>query len=130
MSFKRKGINGERDLIHKFWLQGWAATRVAGSGSSQYPSPDIIAGHSGRRLAIECKLTIDSKKYFPYDEIRLLNYFATTFGAEPWIAIKFQKKQWIFIATEDLLETKKSFVVTQELVEQKGLSFEDLVDTA
>ena len=32
MSRKGKGINAERDLIHKFWGNSWAAVRVAGLG--------------------------------------------------------------------------------------------------
>ena len=64
MSFKSKGINGERELVHMFWNRGWACLRIAGSGSSKYPSPDILAGNKLRKLAIECKITKDQKKYF------------------------------------------------------------------
>ena len=56
MSRKSKGINAERDLIHKFWnVEGWSAVRVAGSGSMKYPSADVLATNKLRRLAIECK---------------------------------------------------------------------------
>ncbi len=127
MSVKRKGINAERDLIHKFWEHGWAAVRIAGSGSSQYPSPDVLAGHQGRRLAIECKVTIDDKKYFPEKEIRLLLYFATAFGAEAWVAVRFLRKPWVFLSIEDLEQTKMSYVVSQEIVERKALSFDELI---
>jgi Holliday junction resolvase - archaeal type len=41
---KSKGSKAERDLIHLFWSKGFAAMRAAGSGSSQHPSPDILAG--------------------------------------------------------------------------------------
>ena len=44
MSRKSKGINAERELIRLFEdTNKWSACRVAGSGSSRYPSPDIIA---------------------------------------------------------------------------------------
>ncbi len=128
MSRKSRGIDAERDLIKKFWANGWPAIRSAGSGSMQYPSPDILTGKNGRRLAIECKLTSDTKKYFPINEIRELKYFANSFGAEAWLAIKFPKKQWIFFTPEDLKITDKSFVATVELGELKGISFEELID--
>ena len=54
---KRKGTNAERDLIKLFWSVGWAAVRVAGSGSMQFPSPDLLVGNKIRRLAIEVKTT-------------------------------------------------------------------------
>ena len=124
---KARGTSAERDLIHRFWDSGWAAMRAAGSGSSQYPSPDIVAGKYGRRLAIECKLTSENKKYFPNEEIRLLNYFAKTFCAEAWIAVKFPKKEWMFFNPEDLDTTDKNFVASVKLAELKGLSFEELI---
>ncbi|MBN1175011.1 Holliday junction resolvase [Candidatus Woesearchaeota archaeon] len=126
---KAKGTQAERDLIHKFWDSGWAAMRAAGSGSSQYPSPDIVAGKYGRRLAIECKITKETKKYFPSEEIRLLNYFSKTFCAEAWVAVKFPKLDWMFFNPEDLNEAGNSFSASVGLAELKGLSFEELIKT-
>ena len=128
MSKKSRGTDAERDLIRKFWSEGWPAMRAAGSGSMQYPSPDILTGKNGRRLAIECKLTSSKKKYFPISEINELNYFAKHFGAEVWLAIKFPKHQWVFFTPEDLESTGKSFAASLELAELKGLSFEELID--
>ncbi|MCF7798665.1 Holliday junction resolvase [Candidatus Woesearchaeota archaeon] len=124
---KRKGTNAERELVRTFWKEGWAAVRVAGSGSSHYPSPDILVGREGRRLAIEAKITVDEKKYFPQDEINQLNYFARTFGAEAWIAVKFNGTPWAFFSLEDLCATTKSFVISKTDVDLKGLSFEDVI---
>ncbi len=125
---KRKGTNAERDLVRTFWKNGWAAVRVAGSGSSHYPSPDILVGREGRHIVIEAKITIDTKKYFPQDEITQLKYFAKIFGAEAWVAIKFTGIPWAFFSVEDLSETTKSFVATKELVDIKGLRFEELTE--
>ncbi len=124
---KRKGTNAERELVRTFWKNGWAAVRVAGSGSSHYPSPDILVGREGRRLAIEAKITVDDKKYFPQDEINQLKYFANTFGAEAWIAVKFIGILWVFFSLEDLNETTKSYVISKTDVDLKGLTFEDLI---
>mgnify|MGYP005840629425 CR=1 FL=1 len=127
MSKKSRGSNAERDLIHKFWASGWAAMRSAGSGSSQYPSPDVIASNNTRKLAIEAKLTTEEKKYFDAQEIKELQYFAEKFGAEAWVAVKFFRKEWVFIALEDLVSTGKHFVVTQEVADRRGLLFEELI---
>ncbi len=128
MSKKSRGINAERDLIKKFWANGWAAMRAAGSGSQQYPSPDIIVGREGRRFAIESKLTTEKRKYFPREEIRDLEYFASTFGAEPWLAVKFKGKEWYFFHPEDLIQTEKSYLATEDLASMKGILFEELIE--
>ena len=75
MSLKSKGINAERELIHKFWGVGWGAVRVAGSGSMRYPSSDILAAnrsnskqliltHFSARYKSELELGEDAKNYF------------------------------------------------------------------
>jgi len=128
MSKKSRGTNAERDLVHKFWGEGWACFRAAGSGSTQFPSPDIIAGNKIRKLAIEVKLTTEEKKYFTSEEINGLEYFSEKFGAEPWVAVKFYRQEWVFLTVEDLQSSGKNFVVTKELSTRRGLSFEDLTN--
>jgi len=128
MSKKSRGTNAERDLVRMFWANGWAALRSAGSGSQQYPSPDVLVGKEGRRLAIESKLTIEKKKYFPRNEIRDLKYFASIFGAEPWLAVKFQGEPWYFFHPEDLVKTEKFFVASLNQASMKGLLFEELIE--
>lgn len=126
MSTKSKGINAERELIHLFWSNGWTAIRTAGSGSMKYPSPDILASNIKRKLAIEAKITKDQSKYFTYDEIAQLKEFASKFGAEPWIAVRFKNQDWAFLAIEDLQQTSNNFVVSAELTKLKGLTFKEL----
>lgn len=124
---KSRGSSAERDLIHKFWSESWAAMRAAGSGSSQFPSPDIIASNNIRKVAIEAKVTIQKKKYFTKKEIAELKYFSEKFGAEPWVAVKFPQKKWFFVLLEDLEETNASFAVDIPLAERKGLTFEEFI---
>jgi Holliday junction resolvase len=127
MSKKSRGINAERDLIHKFWSEGWAAMRAAGSGSSQFPSPDVIAGNHSRKLVLEVKLTTEQKKYFSKEEIRHLKFFAATFGAEPWVGVKFFRKPWQFFSLEDITSTSKNYVITIDDCDIKALDFESLI---
>ena len=127
MSRKSKGTNAERDIIHRFNDNGWVAIRSAGSGSMQYPSPDILAGNNLRRLAIECKAINDTKKYFTSKEIEELVFFANKFGAEPWVGIRFDWIDWFFLTIEDLEKKDKSYFIDLHTAKRKGLSFEQLI---
>jgi|TARA_B100002003_G_scaffold248795_1_gene283412 Holliday junction resolvase len=127
MSTKSKGSNAERELIHKFWANGFAAIRSAGSGSMKYPSPDILAAKNGRVLAIECKITKKQNKYFERKEIEDLLKFSKIFNAEPLIAVKFKGFDWFFLRVGNLKETKKLFVIDVKLAENKGKSFENIL---
>ncbi|MEK6916280.1 MAG: Holliday junction resolvase Hjc [Nanoarchaeota archaeon] len=124
---KRKGSNAERELLNMLWAASWAAIRSAGSGSMHFPSPDILAGNGIRRLAIEAKATKDIKKYFSPEEIKQLINFAQYFGAEPWLAIKFSSS-WVFVNPEDLRKTANNLAFFEKDAENKGLSFEKVVN--
>jgi holliday junction resolvase Hjr len=123
---KSKGSKVERDLIDLLWENGWAAIRSAGSGSMHYPSPDVLTSNRIRKLAIEVKATKDNKKYFPKDEIKQLLNFCNYFGAEGWLAIKFNRKEFIFINPEDLQETNSNFVFHIKNYDN-ALSFKELI---
>lgn len=127
MNAKAKGTNAERELIHLFWGKGWAALRVAGSGSSSYPSPDILASNASRVLAIECKSSGDLSRQLPKPQIDDLVYFAKRFGAEPWIGVRFNAMKWAFFAPDDLKKTNTGFSVSVSMVREKGLTFEQLL---
>ncbi len=128
MSYKSKGSNAERELIHAFWKKQYAAFRSAGSGSNAYPCPDIIAGNNIRKFAIECKSTKSIKQYLTRKEVTELITFGKIFGAQVWFAIRFDRLQWFFLTPDDLDETEgENFVVSIELAKRKGLSFEELV---
>ncbi|MBD3354609.1 Holliday junction resolvase [Candidatus Woesearchaeota archaeon] len=129
MSYKSKGINAERELIHLFWKNEWTAVRVAGSGSQKYPSPDILASNNLRKLAIETKISKSSYRHFSSKEISELKEFSERFGAESWIAIKFNRKGWFFLSLEDLKETEANYSISLDIAERKGLAFSDLIET-
>ena len=125
---KIKGSKAERELVRFLWDANWAAVRVAGSGSCHFPSPDIVARNRQRTLAIECKTTKEDKKYFYPDEINQLREFSNTFGAEPWIAVKFRGEGWKFVMLEDLKQTGASWLIDGWVVKNKGLSFSQLIE--
>ena len=126
MNVKSKGTNYERELVHLFWKTGeWAAMRVAGSGSMQYPSADILAGNILRKLAIECKSSKSEHIYIPKQEVEALKEFAGLFGAEPWIAVRFAKTNWHFVSMDNLEFTENNAVITTGNIKQKGLLFSE-----
>lgn len=123
---KSKGSNAERELVQMFNGIGWAAIRVAGSGSSRFPSPDVLASNGSKVLAVECKSTKSKYQYLELSQLRQLKQFAKVFSAEPWIAVKFSTN-WRFFKPEDLSQTKKKFGVTNE--SQKAKFFSDITRT-
>jgi Holliday junction resolvase len=127
MSRKSIGITGERELVRRFWENGWASIRSPGSGSSRLPSPDVIAGNKTRKIVIEAKITRSSKKYFDAEEIGQIRKFGEVFGAEPWVAVKFRGEDWLFINLEDLNISGKSYVISREIAKRKGLLLEEVI---
>jgi holliday junction resolvase Hjr len=124
---KAKGSAGERELVKFFNENNYVAIRSAGSGSQKYPSPDILAANAIRRLAIECKVTKDQKKYFTNEEIEQLKLFSQKFGAESWIGVKFGGEDWYFLMLEDLKDSGKMFTVDLQLAKLRGLRKSELV---
>ncbi|KHO46142.1 MAG: holliday junction resolvase, archaea type [archaeon GW2011_AR3] len=127
MSHKSKGTAGERELVKRFWDNGWAAIRSPGSGSSRLPSPDIIAGTRTRKIVIEAKMTKDDRKYFEDEEIAQIRKFGEVFGAEPWVAVKFKGEDWLFLTLEDLAKTEKGSAITKDIAKIKGLLLEEVI---
>lgn len=128
MSRKSKGINAERELVHLFQQNGWSSVRIAGSGSSKYPSPDVLASNAIRRIAIECKTLKEGKKYFSEEDIDQLKQFSSKFGTESWIGMKFGRMPWYFLSLDDLEKTGKNMAISTDLAQKKGLKFEELIE--
>ena len=85
------------------------------------------AGNKTRKLAIECKSTKKQVKYLSQDDLTQLRDFASIFGAEPWIGIRFDVLKWYFISLEDLKTEKQMYAVSLALAKTKGLLFEELI---
>ncbi|MBT3408168.1 Holliday junction resolvase [Candidatus Woesearchaeota archaeon] len=124
---KSKGSKAERELIHLFWKNNWAALRSAGSGSTKYPSPDILASNNIRKIAIEAKSVKNNYIYINKKQIFELIEFSRMFGCEYYIGAKFEKKGWYFLSIDDLKETEKSFCVNFKEHKEAGFSFNELI---
>ena len=127
MSSKSKGSKAERELLHLFWSKGLGCIRSAGSGSMKYPGPDLIVSNKVRVLAIECKSTKKTKKYLDKYDVEQLKEFCDIFGAEPWFALRFARKDWLFLSLDDIEKTENGYVIDLEVAERKGLLIDELI---
>ena len=128
MSSKSKGSQAERELLHLFWSKGWACLRSAGSGSMKYPGPDLIVSNRIRRLAVECKTTKSNKQYLDKHDVGQLKEFCNIFGAEPWFAVRFSAKNWLFLGLEDIEKTETGYVIDSKVAERRGILLEELIN--
>ena len=128
MTTKSKGSRAERELLHMFWKNNFACLRVAGSGSVPLPVTDLLAGNGKRWLAIECKSIARTSKFLYPENIKEVIQFASIFGAEPVLAIRFDKKGWFFLNPRELEKTKSNnYNITYNICLSKGKKFEELI---
>ncbi len=124
---KAKGSNAERQLVAKFWKNGYAAIRVAGSGSSRFPCPDVLASNGQKTFAVEAKATKTDYQYFRKDQIEQLINFSQVFNAEPILAVKFSSSWHFFYLTSLSITKKGEYAIKKRDVETIGMSFEKLI---
>jgi len=124
----QKGVTAERELIDMFYENGFAAMRAAGSGVSRKPSADVVAGNGEKIFALECKSSSKDYVHLSYDEIVKLVTFAQKFGAVPYVAVRFEGKDWIFLDIGKIRYTKgKNFKVSKDFAYKDGKRFEELI---
>ncbi len=122
MAAYRKGANAERELIHKLFDLGFSVARIAGSGSTSLPSPDIIALTPEKRLAIECKFWNSEYLHIPVKEMEQLSQWAKRAGTEMFVAWKIPNKGWFFLGPDHFNKTDKNFIVSKKTAMKKGIS--------
>lgn len=127
MSSKSKGTKAERELLHMFWAKCFGCLRSAGSGSMKYPGPDLVVSNKVRTLAIECKSSKDKKIYLNDYDVKQLKDFCNIFGAEPWFAVRFARKEWLFLSIEDIEKTENGYVIDSKVAERRGLLIDELI---
>ncbi len=128
MKLKAKGLNAERELVRLFNEKDWRAVRVAGSGSTKYPAPDVIASKGSRRIVVECKTTKSTNQYLDVKQISELKEFARSLLAEPWVGVRFNGQPWLFVSVEDLDQTDSRYVISLARAKLKGVLFEELIE--
>jgi len=106
----QKGSKGENELGGLFGDRGYAWLRQAGSGTADRQLPDIAVGNGKHFIVMEVKRWgHQDYGYLTKKEVNDLIYFAKKFGAEYYIAARFNRKPWQFKKKEEMHETKKSY---------------------
>lgn len=121
---KAKGTLHERSLKHLLEEKGFFVVRASGSGADGV-SPDLIALHTTKKLAFECKawknsLHLEKKKI----EI-MLNWQAAT-GIPFFVAWKVPHKEWRFFPITVLNETDKGYSLSLNDA-HLGMTLEDVL---
>ncbi len=119
-----KGANAERELIKLLFERGFAVARVAGSGVSSLPSPDIIALKPGKQLAMECKAWSQAYLSIPLQQMDELSSWARVSGTEMFVAWKVPHKGWFFLQEKHFTKNPKFYVVSRKKAEKQGLPIE------
>ena len=126
---KAKGGRTERELMHLFYSSGkFMPCRIAGSGSTPLPAPDLVVGGMNRVLAIECK-SGKGRRDIKKEQIQELSQFSKLFGAEPWIAVRFNNMPWYFLQINQLgVSSGKNYFIDTNLVKKRGIRFEEVLE--
>jgi Holliday junction resolvase len=103
----RKGARAERELQTSLWEDGFCVVRVAGSGRSRLPSPDLLAVKSGKVYAIECKSTAKDSRSIPKADLKSLQEFCDRGPCIPIIAVKFNNRGWRFFDIDEKFHIDK-----------------------
>ena len=124
----RRGISGEREIIHILDSLGFAVLRAPSSGAgTKLDRPDIIAGKKGLHLAIEVKSTRKETLYIEKESVNQLVRFSIKFGADPIVAIKFMRKGWFLLEPKNLTQKNKTFKISLEDAKKRGKKPESLL---
>lgn len=111
-----KGSRAERELVNRLWRSGFAVMRSPASGSGRkHPQPDVLASDGDRIVGIETKSTSGETVYISKEEVKKLKNFCNSFGCDPLIGVRFDRKGWLFVRPRDCEETKKSLKVTKSI---------------
>ncbi len=127
MVYHSKGANAERELMHLFFGHGFSVVRIAGSGTSPLPAPDIIAIKAGRIIAVECKARKAKNLAISVGQIGELLEWVEKAGAESLIGWKIPRKGWFFLKPKQMRNTGKFFTINQTNAMKNGLSLEQVI---
>jgi Holliday junction resolvase len=122
---KRSASNYERDLLRRLWDSGFVAFRIAGSGSSSFPSADIIAIKDKRAYVFEVKTTRGNKIYLNPTQLWELKRISES-GAKVFIAVKFigSNVGWRFFELNNVIENNK---IDLERSQKEGKELQELL---
>lgn len=127
MVYHSKGANAERELMRLFFEAGFSVVRIAGSGVSPLPAPDIVALKKGRIIAVECKARKSKNLAIELQQMRDLVEWAKTAGGEAFVGWKVPRKGWFFLTPGQLHNTGKFFAISLKDAELKGITLQSII---
>ena len=123
----QKGSKGENELGGLFDERGYAWMRQAGSGTADRELPDIAVGNGNHFIVFEVKRWgYQDYGYLTKKEVDDLIYFAKKFGAEYYIAARFNREDWYFHKKDELHETEKSYRIEKNLSPERQRTIDDV----
>jgi len=128
MGNKEKGAAAERELYHLFCGAGFKCVRVAGSGTMEETSCDLIVGKFNHKYSIEVKSCKSKKRYLESGQIEEFIIFSEIFGLTPYIAVRFNREGWYFLHPKQLEKTPSGLAISLDDAKKKGKRFWDLAE--
>ncbi len=122
MAYYNKGANAERELVHVFFEHGFSVVRVAGSGKTSLPAPDILALGKGKFLCFECKAWDKKNLNISQEQMAEVLSWNNRAGTEFYVAWKIPHKGWFFFKPEQMKRTGKGFSINQDEAMRVGLN--------
>jgi len=124
----QKGSKGENELGSLFGERGYVWMRQAGSGTAGRELPDICVGNGDEFIVMEVKRWSNKcdYEYVTKREVEDLIYFAEQFGADYYIAARFDYRDWHFYKKEEIHETEKSYRIENVKSEQIERTIDDV----
>jgi Holliday junction resolvase len=116
----KKGANAERELLKLIYDNGFGCVRIAGSGATILPAPDIIALSPKKRISFECKAWNSNYLNISIDQMNELIRWGKISGTEIFIAWKIPQKGWFFLKPEHFSKKGKSYAISKKQAFKKS----------
>lgn len=122
----KKGARRERELVNQIDAStDYAVMRAPASGAgTDRELPDVLCGNGTDFYAIEAKSSGGNPIYIEQREIEDLQFFATNFGADARLGVRFDYKDWYFFNPDELHETSSGNRRCKEETATTGTHFE------
>ncbi len=114
MAQYNKGANAERELLRKVYESGFGCVRIAGSGATILPSPDIVALSPKKKISFECKAWNSNYLNISIQQMEELIYWGEISGTEVFVAWKIPNKGWFFLKPEHFSKKTKSYAISRK----------------
>jgi len=114
MAHYNKGANAERELLRIIYEKGFGCVRIAGSGATILPSPDIVALSPDKKISFECKAWNSNYLNVSIEQMTELIYWGEISGTEVFVAWKIPQKGWFFLKPEHFSKKAKSYAISKK----------------